>query len=191
MTDFLVLGTGDDQPAFAALADRLPVSVRSGQTQIHDTQGLFAPVLHHAWWKVRSSEHTESGDLGASGTPDGVIEGIESPYAPHGNRSIVVIYLRGARNFEPFMDTFLKVQQGSEISGSVAVLHGIAFQSFRLGSHVYHVGSIPWWTRLQLWLMQVPWLVAVVVIGLALLLAVWTRQWLRIKARSRLKMIED
>jgi hypothetical protein len=39
--------------------------------------------------------------------------------------------------------------------------------------------------------MQVPWLVAAVLIGLALLLAVWTRQWLRIKARSRLKMIED
>jgi cellulose synthase (UDP-forming) len=190
-TDFLVLGTGDDQPAFAVLADSLPVSVRSGQIQIHDTQGLFAPILHHAWWKMSANEHTESGDLSASGTPDAVIEGIESPYTPHGNRSIVAIYLRDASSFEPFMDTFLKVQQASEISGSVAVLHETQFQSFQLGSNVYHVGEVPWWTRLQLWLMEVPWLAAVIVIVLAMLLAVWTRQWLRIKARSRLKMIED
>jgi cellulose synthase (UDP-forming) len=186
-----VLGTGDDQPVFTMLADSLPVSVRSGQIQIHDTQGLFAPILHHAWWKMSANEHTESGDLSASGVPDAVIQGIESPYTPKGNRSIVAIYLRDANGFEPFMDTFLKVQQASEISGSVAVLNGSQFQSFRLGSSIYHVGEVPWWTRLQLWLMQVPWLAAVIVIVLALLLAVWTRQWLRIKARSRLKMIED
>jgi cellulose synthase (UDP-forming) len=50
--------------------------LRSGQIQVHDTQGFFAP-LHHAWWKLGSNEHTESGDLTAGGTPDAVIEGIE------------------------------------------------------------------------------------------------------------------
>jgi type II secretory pathway pseudopilin PulG len=39
--------------------------------------------------------------------------------------------------------------------------------------------------------MEVPWLAAVVVILLAFLLAIWTRQWLRQKARARLKMLED
>jgi cellulose synthase (UDP-forming) len=55
--------------------------LRSGQIQVHDTQGFFAP-LHHAWWKLESNEHTESGDLTAGGTPDAVIEGIKSPYGP-------------------------------------------------------------------------------------------------------------
>jgi small-conductance mechanosensitive channel len=39
--------------------------------------------------------------------------------------------------------------------------------------------------------MEVPWLAAVVVMLLAFLLAIWTRQWLRSKARARLKMMED
>jgi type II secretory pathway pseudopilin PulG len=39
--------------------------------------------------------------------------------------------------------------------------------------------------------MEVPWLAAVVIIILAFLLAIWTRQWLRSKARARLKMTED
>jgi cellulose synthase (UDP-forming) len=190
--DFLIVGTGDDQPGFDKLSGSLPVALHSGQIQVHDTQGFFSPVLHHAWWKLRSlEEHTESGDLTASGTPDALIEGVESPYDPGGKRSIVAIHLRDASDFEPFMDTFLKVQQASDISGSVAVLHGIQFQSFRIGSNVYHVGVLPWWTRLGLWLKRVPWLVAVIVVILAFLVAIWTRQWLRVRARARLKMIED
>jgi cellulose synthase (UDP-forming) len=89
------------------------------------------------------------------------------------------------------MATFIKVQQASDVSGSVSVLHGTQFQSFRIGSEVYHVGVLPWWTRLTLWFMEVPWLVAVVVVVLTFLLAIWTRQWLRYKASARLRMIED
>jgi cellulose synthase (UDP-forming) len=189
-TDFLILGIGDDQPAFDKLANNLPVAVRSGQIQVRDTQGFFAP-LHHAWWKLRSDEHTESGELTAGGIPDAVIEGVESPYDPIGNRSIVAIHLRDASAFEPFLAGFLSIQQASDISGSVSVLHGTQFRSFRIGSEVYHVGVLPWWTRLTLWFMEVPWLAAVVVIILAFLLAIWTRQWLRARARARLKMIED
>jgi cellulose synthase (UDP-forming) len=189
-TDFLVIGSGDDQPGFDKLATHLPVTLQGGKIQVHDTQGFFAP-LHHAWWKAQSEEHSESGDLIASGSPDAVIEGIESPYAIGGSRSIVAIRLKDAATFEAFMQTFLYVQQASDIQGSVSMLLGTRFQSFRVGSSVYYVGILPWWTRLTLWFMEVPWLAAVVVLVLAFLLAIWTRQWLRQKARSRLKMIAD
>jgi cellulose synthase (UDP-forming) len=89
------------------------------------------------------------------------------------------------------MDTLLKVQQSSDISMSVAVLHGTQFQSFRIGSGVYHVGSVPWWTRLRIWLSTVTPVIAIIVVLLALLVAIWVRQWLRIRARARLRMIEE
>jgi cellulose synthase (UDP-forming) len=187
--DFLVIGTGDDQPAFDTLARSLPVAVRSGQITVRDTQGFFAPQLHRAWWKLRTDEHTESGDLTAGGSPDAVIEGIKSPFDSD-NASIVAIHLRDANSFEPFMGTFLKVQQASDISGSVSVLHSSQFQSFRIGSEVYHVGVLPWWTRLTLWFTEFPWLAAIVVMGLAFLFAIWGRQWLRRRARARLKVVE-
>ncbi|MGD0520655.1 MAG: UDP-forming cellulose synthase catalytic subunit [Terracidiphilus sp.] len=190
-TDFLIIGTGDDQPAFDKLANHLTVALHSGRVQVHDTQGFFVPLLHHAWWKLESNEHTESGDLTAAGTPDLVIEGIKSPYDPLGNRSIVALHMKDASVFMPFMDTFMKVQQSSDISGSVAVLHGTQFRSFRIGAEVYHVGVLPWWTRVTLWFSEVPWLVAIVVLLLAFLLALWTRQWLRSKARARLKMVDE
>jgi cellulose synthase (UDP-forming) len=189
-TDFLIIGAGNDQPGFDKLAGHLPVTLHSGQVQVHDTQGFFAPMLHHAWWKLRTNEHTESGDLLASGTPDAVIEGIKSPYTlePH---SIVAIHFRDDTQFEPFMATFLNVQQSSDISGSVSVLHGAQFQSFRVGAEVYHVGVLPWWTQMRLWMMPYPWLVASFSILLAFLMAIWIRQWLRGRARVRLRMMED
>jgi len=184
-TDFLVLGTGDDQPAFAKLGDHLPVSVQGGQVQVRDTESLFG-LPHRAWWKIQAPEHTESGDLTASGTPDSVIEGIQSPYSP--GRSIVVINVKDAATYDPFLTTFLKVQQASDINGTVSVFRGSLFQSFRIGSGAYHIGSLPWWTRLTLWFMQVPWLAALVAIGLAFLLAIWIRIWLRAHARKRLQL---
>jgi cellulose synthase (UDP-forming) len=184
-TDFLVLGTGDDQPAFAKLGARLPVNVEGGQVQIRDTGGIFG-LPHHAWWKIPVADHTDSGDLTASGTPDSVIEGIESPYTP--GRSIVIINVKDAVTYDAFLTTFLKVQQASDINGSVSVLHGSLFQSFRLGGGTYHVGSLPFWTQLRIWFSKVPWLAAVGALALSFLLAVWVRIWLRSHARKRLRL---
>jgi cellulose synthase (UDP-forming) len=188
VTDFLVLGTGDDQPAFAKLGTILPVNVQAGQVQVRDTEGLFG-LPHRAWWKIQAPEHTESGDLTASGTPDSVIEGIESPYAP--GRSIVVINVKDAATYDAFLTTFLKVQQASDINGTVSVLHGSLFQSFRIGTGFYPVGTLPPWTRLTLWFMQVPWLAALLAVGLAFLLAIWVRIWLRTHARKRLQLDDN
>jgi cellulose synthase (UDP-forming) len=185
--DFLVIGAGDDQPGFEKIANYLPVSLSSGRTQVHDTQGFFAPLHGHQWWKAKQ-DHTESGDLVASGSPDAVIEGIESPYSA--GSSVVAIHVKDAATFAPFLQTFLFVQQASDIQGSVSLLLGTRFQSFRPGSAVYHVGTLPWWTRLTLWFAQVPWLAAVFVVILAFLLAIWVRNWLRMKARARLKMLD-
>lgn len=187
--DFLIIGTGDDQPGFDKISNKLPVALHNAKIQVHDTQGFFAPI-HHAWWKVSSdNEHTESGELVASGSPDAIIEGIESPFEK--GKSVVAIRLKDAATFEPFMQTFLYVQQASDIQGSVSLLLGTRFQSFRVGSNIYHVGLLPWWTRLTLWFMQVPWLAAVVVLIIAFLFAIWLRNSLRKKARARLKMVED
>jgi cellulose synthase (UDP-forming) len=186
--DFLVIGTGDDQPGFEKLSSSLPVSLGSGQIQVKDTQGFFVHLLHNAWWKLSSDDHSESGALIAGGTPDAIIEGIESPFDMVGNRSVVAIHLKDDSVFETFMDNFMQVQQSSDIAGTVAVLHGTQFQSFRIGSNVYHVGTLPWWKWLMFRLAQVPWLAAVVVVLLAFLLAIWTRQWLRSRARARLTM---
>jgi cellulose synthase (UDP-forming) len=190
-TDFLIIGSGDDQPGFDQLGTHLPVSLGSGQIQVRDTEGFFVDLLHHAWWKLDNNQHTDSGMLTAAGTPDAIIEGIRSPYEPGGSRSIVAIHLKDGGAFQPFMDTFIAVQQSSDISGSVAVFHGGRFESFRIGSEVYHVGVLPWWTYLMLWFTERPWMAALVVVTLSVMVAFWVRLWLRVRARARLTMVEN
>jgi cellulose synthase (UDP-forming) len=204
-TDFLIIGAGDDQPAFSKLGTHLPVSLGGDQVHVaapapvpdpvpnpvHDIRGFFVALLHKAWARLHPTNQADPGDLTAAGTPDAVIEGIESPYDVGGSRSIVAIHLKDGSTFEPFMNTFLDVQQSSDISSSVAVLHGTEFRSSRVGAQVYYVGHLPWWIQLRLLVAAYPWLIAIVVVVLALLLAIWTRQWLRAKARARLTQIED
>ena len=190
-TDFLIIGAGDDQPAFSKLGGHLPVAASGGQVQIHDTQGFFERIFHNAWWKPGATERVESGELAALGSPDALIEGIESPYDVAANRSIVVIQLKDATALDPFLSSFLEVEQSSAISGSVSVLHGSQFQSFRIGTGAYHVGALNWLTTMTLWFAQVPWLGALIVVAIAFLLAIWTRQWLRVKARARLTLLDE
>ena len=163
----------------------MPVQVDNGNLHIQDTQGFFAP-LAHAWWKVRSSDHINSGQLEtAGGLPDALIEGIEWPSGS--GQSVVLIALRDHSVVPKFINVFLKYSQYSDISQSVAVLHGDRFTSYRIGSNVYHVGSLSWFVQLSMLFSQFPWLVVLVTVLICLLMAGLIRAYLRRRARQRLQ----
>jgi cellulose synthase (UDP-forming) len=184
-TDYLVMGTVEDQSALTKLGTHMPVGIDVNGVHVSDAQGFFAP-LEHAWWKVRSGEHISSGELETSGgLPDTIIEGLESPYSA--GHSIVVIAVKDHTVVPEFLTTFLKTSQSSDINFSVAVLHAVRFDSYQIGSDFYHVGNLPWYTQVSLWFTQFPWLVNVFVLFICFLLAVWIRVWLRRRARVRLQ----
>jgi cellulose synthase (UDP-forming) len=183
--DYLVIGTIDDQSALSHLSPALPVMVDGSGLHIQDTQGFFAQ-LQHAWWKVRSSDRIQSGQLEiAGGLPDALIEGIEWPGGS--NRSVVLIALRDHAVISNFLSVFLKSSQSSDISQSVSVLHGSHFVSYRIGNDVYKVGSLSLWIRLNMFLSDYPWVMVVVIIFCCILLAIVVRARLRRRARARLQ----
>jgi cellulose synthase (UDP-forming) len=183
--DYLVLGTVEDQSAISRLNPSLPVGIDGSGLHIQDTRGFFAP-LQHAWWKVRSSDRIQSGQLEtAGGLPDALIEGIEWP--SRSNRSVVVVVLRDKGVIPNFLSVFLKTSQSSDVSQSVSVLHGSRFTSYRIGNDVYHVGSLSWWIYLNILFEDYQWLMVIVILGFCFLMAVILRAILRQKARSRLQ----
>jgi cellulose synthase (UDP-forming) len=183
--DYLVLGTVDDQPAISRLNPSLPVGVDGSGLHIQDTQGFFAP-LQHAWWKVRSSDRVQPGQLEtAGGFPDALIEGIEWP--ARSNRSVIVIVLRDKDIVSNFLSVFLNRSQSSDISQSVSVLHGSRFSSYRIGDDVYHVGLLSRWVQLKMLFEEYPSLMVLVILGFCLVMAVIIRSILRRKARTRLQ----
>jgi cellulose synthase (UDP-forming) len=182
--DYLVLGTVDDQPAINRLNPSLPVMVDGSGLHIQDTQGFF-DQLQHAWWKVRSSDRVQSGQLEiAGGLPDALIEGIEWP--SRSNHSVVVITLRDRSVVANLLSVFLTTSQSSDISQSVSVLHGSRFVSYRIGKDFYHVGFLSRWVQLNMLFSDYPWLMVVSTIVFCFLLAVILRTMLRRRARARL-----
>jgi cellulose synthase (UDP-forming) len=183
--DYLVLGTVDDQPAISHLNPLLPVGIDGSGLHIQDTQGFFAP-LQHAWWKVRSSDRVQSGQLEiAGGLPDALIEGIEWPGGS--GRSVVVVVLRNKDVVSNLLSVFLKTSQSSDISQSVSVLHGSRFTSYRIGDDFYHVGSLSWWARLTILFENYQSLMVISILGFCFFMALVLRAILRRKARFRLQ----
>jgi len=140
------------------------------------------------WWRIPETDQLTSGEIGTSGVPDALIEEIESPYA--GGRTVVLIDMKSAATFEPMMKAFLEASQSSAVSGTVALLEGTRFESYRIGNDVYHVGYLPWWTAVGLWFTQNPGLIALSVLAIAFVFAIWIRSWLRVRARRRLQVVE-
>ncbi len=183
--DYIVLGTVEDQPAIRTLNSRLPVQIESGGLKVEDTQGFFAP-LQHAWWKVRSSDHVQTGQLETSGgLPDALMEGLEWP--AHSGRSVVLVTLRDRAVIPSFLTTFLRVAQSSDIAQTISVLHGTQFSSYRIGDDNYEVGSLSVWVKLELFFSHHPEAVVVVIFLACILLATLLRVWLRRRARLRLQ----
>jgi cellulose synthase (UDP-forming) len=182
--DYLVLGTVDDQPALNRLNPSLPVMVDGSGLHIQDTQSFF-DQLQHAWWKVRSSDRVQSGQLEiAGGLPDALIEGIEWP--SRSNHTVVLITLRDRSVVANLLSVFLTTSQTSDISQSISVLQGPRFISYRIGKDFYHVGSLSRWVQLNLLFSDYPWLMVISTIVVCFLLAVILRTMLRRRARSRL-----
>jgi cellulose synthase (UDP-forming) len=183
--DYLVIGTVDDSPALTRLNPSLPVVVDGSGLHIQDTQGFFAS-MQHAWWKVRSSDHVQSGQLEtAGGLPDVLIEGMEWP--ARSGRSVVLVALRDHAVVPNFLSVFLKTSQSSDISQSVSVLHGRRFASYRIGTDVYYVGSLSLWTHIQLYFSKYQWLMVLGTFLICFLLATVVRASLRRRARLRLQ----
>jgi cellulose synthase (UDP-forming) len=187
-SDFLVITTRQSNGAVGHLAAGMPVTFGDNSLKVQDTRGFFA-ALHNAWWKIPSNEDLSSGVIGTTGVPDALIEEIESPYAS--GRTVVLIDVKNAATFDPMMKAFLEASQSSAVSGTVALLQGTRFESYRIGNNVYHVGVLPWWTAAGLWFRQNPGLIALAVLGIAFMFAIWIRSWLRLRARRRLQMVES
>jgi cellulose synthase (UDP-forming) len=183
--DYLVIGTVDDQPALSKLNPLLPVGIDGSGLHIQDTQGFFA-TLQRAWWKVRSSDRIQSGQLEtAGGLPDVLIEGIEWPSGS--NKTAVIIAMRDHSVVPNFLSVFLKTSQSSDISQSVSVLRGNRFVSYRIGNAAYWIGSLSFWLRLNMLFSEFQWLMVISTFILCFLLAGIVRAVLRRRARVRLQ----
>jgi cellulose synthase (UDP-forming) len=183
--DVLVLGTFDDMPGLASYGANLPVGFDRNGLTVRDTQGVFAR-MQHAWWKLRGTDVESSGSMQTTGElPDAMVEGMEWPRGS--GRSMVMIAVRDPTIVPQFLKTFLKTSQSSDMAQSVSVLDGDHFVSHRVGSDLYHVGTLSLLLSASLFFEQYPWVLAIIIVLLCVVMAALLRTSLRRRARARLQ----
>jgi cellulose synthase (UDP-forming) len=184
-TDYLVLGTAEDQPALKTLDGSLPVQLDENGLHVRDTQDF----LDRLTWR-RNREHLQSGQLETEGgLPDALIEGVEWP--ARSNRSVVAIVLRDTEAVSGFLSAFLDQSQTSAVTQSVSVLRGDQFSSYRIGSGTYRVGKISQLERVTAVVEQAPLLIVFVTVISCFLMAALIQAMLRRRARLRLQGSEE
>ncbi len=180
--DLLIIGNGDDQPAFSSLADALPVLLDSTGVHVKQRSGALASL--QTWLAGLSGDRRGDTPIGDY-LPDVLIEGIESPLA--NGHSIVALMLRDDAAADEFAQVFLERSQSSDIAQTVSLLHGGRFSSYRVDTPQYDVGTISKYARMRIWFAQHFWLLLVVVTGLSLVLARFVRDYLALLSEARLK----
>jgi cellulose synthase (UDP-forming) len=186
--DYLILGTMGKHRAVSTLSPLLPVTLDGSGLHVKETEGVLGS-LSQTWKKVMDRFQPAIAQPSIRGDADSMIEGIESPYSP--NRSVVVVVLKNDATAENFADAFLARSQSSDISGSVALLREARFSSSRIGNNTYHVGTASPYVAMRIWLAQNFWVLLAGVTGISLLVAVWTRTWLRRHAQWRLRLAAE
>ncbi|MBB5059869.1 cellulose synthase catalytic subunit (UDP-forming) [Granulicella aggregans] len=184
--NYIVLDIGADQPALRTLNPSLPVALDSDGPHPRDPQGFFAPV-RHAWWKLRD---WETGDLSKIDTSDGLPPAVieEAEWPAHSGRSVVVVSVRDSESMAAFLAAYPGKAKASDLAGSVSILTGTRFVSYRIGDDVYYAGSRSPWMAAGWVFSEFPWLLILAVTGVSGMMAVVVRTMLRQKAKERLLM---
>lgn len=192
--DYLILGTVANQPAFRSLQALLPVTL--------DAEGLHVKPAHRylpflskiednlsPWWaRLMGNPSTHSLSANAGRAPDALIEEIRSPASP--DRSFVLIALQQDASADIFAGAFLDRSQADEISASVSLLRNRQFASYPTHGPSYQVGYISGFALMRIYFTRYFLVLFLAVAALSFVLARWTQDWLKLKARDRLKLAD-
>lgn len=184
--DLLLISAGGDHPLMANWANGMPISVgRSGL-------GLNRPST--PWLRFLSLPFLPSGRewsrlsdaLATEPNPPLLIQSFVSPLNP--GRSVVAISAVTPAGLDGLADLLERSSQNEGISGVVSLQVNGRFDSFRLTTENYVIGELEWRQAFYYWVGRYLWLVPVIVLTLALMLAQQLAKWVEWRANERLRV---
>lgn len=182
--DLLVLGNSANQPLLSEWASHIPAA-EDGKASRFGIADFVNDAL--AWWN-RDGEAVRR-DVNAnlsyrSDSTDGVIAGFESPLSA--GRSVVLVSSGRNGTVKQTAEALLDTDLIPKIQGSLVVVKDKDVVSL-LAEPSYYTGSLPFLLHIQWYLSSRPWLMLLLALGCALLLAFLIYAVLRAKAKARLK----
>ena len=179
--DLIVFGTAADQPILRRWADHFPLKLLENGFNVD--AGPIPAHWFHPEWPFREADRRRLAVFTANRSRiDTVIEQIVSPLAHE--RSVVAIVPRDANRYEAIPEMFMPAVRKGPLYGGVAISLDGRFESFLVGSLAYRSGDLGRYQQAMVFLFEHSWLLPLLVLGPALVVALEVRRFTdRVAAR--------
>jgi cellulose synthase (UDP-forming) len=181
--DMVVLGTPASQHLLSTWAGGMPLGFSEDRAHLNEMQ---APSrLLHPKWPFREKDREKLAALLARAPQfDVILEGFVSPF--RADRTVVAVVPGDPNNGEAMATLFMPSTRTGPVYGGVAVSRDGGFQSFLVGTLAYHSGQLdPYWQS-RVFLFENYWLIPLVVVLLAFMIAIWLHRGTEVVAARRL-----
>lgn len=180
--DILVLGSAGNQPLLEQWADSMPMAIAGGQTQLR----VIGPIERlRAKWEGRdldgAAAHAGRVILEA-GKSLGAIMSFESPLSS--KRTVVVLTAGDSKRLKDVAELLSAPGKTQFIRGDLVLLNGDELNHYVLAQQ-YSVGRLPFLMALRWWFSKQPFILVVVALIAALLIATVMFRLLRRMALAR------
>ncbi|MFL6450089.1 MAG: UDP-forming cellulose synthase catalytic subunit [Bryobacteraceae bacterium] len=185
--NFLVIASSNDEATFRYFEPSMVVIPANGKFELGDSKLSWAEWFSRAWFGRREETQKLLALMEGENSPKFLMEQFTSPYRP--DRSVVLLATRSETDDRPYFDRLTESSREGRINGGVAVAGDGHFQSFSLNSRSYTLGSKVSLAAVYGWLRFHLWVLPLLLIGAAMLLAFWWEQVLSRQAERRLQVM--
>jgi cellulose synthase (UDP-forming) len=170
--DLVLIGAPDSQPMLSKWAGRMPLGLSGLDMRVN--QGATATLLLHSAWPFREYDGDRlRGLLGGGGNLDLFVESFVSPLRP--DRLVVAIVPRASNAIDAVRALFTPSERQGPVYGGVAISRNGRFDSFLVGTLAYHAGDLDRHQYMTVLLIEDYWLLPLLVLLLAAVIAAWVR----------------
>lgn len=179
--DILLIGTASSQPALRAWEKDLPLMIDGVKHVLRSTNNIFSRSYN---WLSREGDPEAIDDISASINANGDLGALIGFESPLNDKSSVISI---TANQQGAMLSVLDAldQNAIRFHGDVTLVRNQQVDSFQVGE-LYHLGKLPFWSRLWLIFSEHPLLLAIASIAVGLLFAILMFFGLNYLAKKRL-----
>ncbi|MCD7099992.1 cellulose biosynthesis cyclic di-GMP-binding regulatory protein BcsB [Stenotrophomonas sp. MMGLT7] len=183
--DLMVFGSRSSQPLFRQWEDKLPITDTADARGFRISDWLLDRLPPFLSFDARRTDLPTTAEVSVRPSPgDVVLMGFESPLKP--GRSVVAVLAEHAERVSGLETALADPELLKDFQGSVVLLQGKKVTSLA-GNQTYYVGELPLPTWIRWYFSDHPLLLALLVIGLSLLLALAARVVLRRHSSARMQ----
>ena len=183
--NFLVIASSNDESIFRRFEGAMVVIPMDGKFELGESSLPWREWLSRAWVGRKEETQSLSALLGREGGPAFLLEQFASPF--RSDRSVVVLATRSETDDQPYFDQLADASREGSISGGLTLAADGRFTSFRLNPLSYALGSEVSLAAVYGWLRFHLWILPLLLIGAAMIVARWWELLLERQAERRLQ----